>query len=377
MVDKRNKKRTAKTTRRDFLKTSGLLSLSVLGLSGVGALASSCASLDETLLENKNTERTVAIIGAGIGGLSLGYFLKNQKQQFTLFEASNQIGGRIYRTDATEWGAYEFFQTDASLKKIVQAVNLNPTPLDNETWTFENGSTEFLKSLKEKSFGLLEHRSLKFQHKLIRIRKIGDYFRLYFQTQNDEVDLDFSHVVLCLPGNQILEIEGIEDFAPKLSILQSLKAGQMIHAVRLVKPPLFNQANLQRNKGVLVTEFEDERMMKVRFNKNKTYFTFLSTDRKPLREINEIQKLISKNVSSTFSKNDLTTATDSVLDWGVKENIRAGYFRINFHSDQSTSFFDGKSSLHLISDSFTSGEGRVENVIRLAEKTAGLLSLYS
>lgn len=378
MVDKRNKKILKKisntTSRRDFLKTSSLLSLSALGM---GALSSSCASLDESLLETRNTERTVAIIGAGIGGLSLGYFLKNQKQQFTLFEASRRIGGRIYRADSTEWGAYEFLQTDASLKKLLQAVNLNSTPLDNETWTFENGSTQFLNSLKEKSFGLLEHRSLKLQHKLIRIRKIGDVFRLYFKTPHDELDLDFAHVVLCLPGNQILEIEGIEEFASKLSIMQSLRMGQIVHAVRLVKPPLFNQSNFQRNKGVLVTEFEDERLMKVRITKNKTYFTILSTDRKPLRELNEIQKLISKNFSVGSSRNDLIATTDSILDWGVKEHINSGYFRINFKSDLSTSFFDGRSSLHLISDSFSAREGRVESVIKLSQKTAGLLSLYS
>lgn len=378
MVDKRNKKfqnkKKSTTSRRDFLKTSGLLSLSALS---IGALSTSCASLDESLLETRNIERTVAIIGAGIGGLSLSYFLKNQKQQFALFEASSRIGGRMYRTDSTEWGAYEFSQTDASLKKLLQAVNLKSSSLDNETWTFENGSTEFLNSLKEKSFGLLEHRSLKLQHKLIRIRKMGDVFRLYFRTPNDELDLDFSHVVLCLPGNQILDIEGIEEFAPKLSIMQPLKTGQVVHAVRLVKPPLFNQNNFQRNKGVLVTEFEDERLMKVRFNKNKTYFTILSTDRKPLRELNEIQKIISKNYSTGNGRNELITSTDSVLDWGVRENINSGYYRIDFKSDLSTSFFDGRSSLHLISDSFSAGEGRVENVIKLSQKTAGLLSLYS
>lgn len=373
MVEKTNKLSLAKTTRRDFLKSSSLLTLSALGLS---AMASSCASLDQTLLESKKTERSIAIIGGGIGGLSLGYFLKSQKQHYTLFEAAHRIGGRIYRADNTEWGAYEFFQTDVGLKKIVQTLNLNSVSLDSETWTFENGSADFLSRLKEKSFGLLEHRHLKLQHKLIRIRKIGDFFRLYFKTPNAEVDLDFAHVVLCLPGNQILEIEGLEEFSSKLSVLQTLKSGQTVHALRLVKPPVFNQARLQRNKGVLVTEFEDERVMKVRFNKNKTYFTFLSTDRKPLRELNEIQKLISKNISWSGSKSDLILTADSVLDWGIKENIQSGYFKINFQSDQGTSFFDGKSSLHLISDSFTSGEGRVENVVRLTQKTAGLLSLF-
>lgn len=377
MVEKRIKKiqqiTQALQSRRDFLKTSAMS----LGALGFGGISTSCTSLDQTLLETKSTDRTVAIIGAGIGGLSLSYFLKKQKQPFVLFEASHRIGGRIYRADNVEWGAYEFLQTDAGLKKIVQEMNLKSLALDNETWTFENGSSEFLTSLKDKSFGLLEHRSMKLQHRLIRIRKFGEGFRLYFQTPNDEIDLDFSHVVLCLPGNQILEIEGLEEFAPKLSILKSLKRGQVIHAVRVVKPPLFNQAHLQRNKGALLTEFEDERMMKVRFNKNKTYFTILSSEKKPLRELSEIQKLITKNVSSAFAKIDLMSSPDSMMDWGSKENINSGYFRFDFQSEQSTSFFDGKSSLHLISDCFSAGEARVENVLKMTKKTANLLNLYS
>ena len=381
MNAKRNTNNTQQS-RREFLKNARLilgtsfLNFRTIGALGLGAL-SSCASLDESIIETNHNDGAVAIIGAGIGGLSLSYFLKNQKQQFVLFEASQRLGGRMYRADNNEWGAYEFFQTDESLKKLMKAVNLKSTPLDNETWTFENGSDDFLNALNEKSFGMLEHRYLKMRHRLIRIAKIGQAFRLYFQTPHGVVDYDFSHVVICLPGNQFADIEGLDDFGPALTSLDVLKKGQTIHAVRLIKPPLYNPQNQQRDKGVLTTEFNDDRVVTVRFAKNKTYFTFLSSDRKPLRELVEIQKIIAKNFSSSFNRTNLMTSTDSILDWSARDFINSGYYKIDYKSDLGTSYYDGRSSLHLVSDSFAVGLGRVESVIRLSQKTANILSLYN
>jgi hypothetical protein len=380
-----NAKRNANNTqqsRREFLKNarlvlgSSLFSLRAASTMGLGAL-SACASLDESIIDTNHTERSVAIIGAGIGGLSLSYFLKNQKQQFVLFEASQRVGGRIYRADGNEWGAYEFFQTDESLKKIMKSLNLNPYPLDRDTWTFENGSDEFLNGLSNKSFGLLEHRSLKLRHQLIRITKTGQSFRLFFKTPKGIVNHEFSHVVICLPGNQFETIQGLDDFSSSLTVLPTLKKGEILHAVRLIKPPLYSSQNRRRDKGVLTTEYNDDRIISVRFSKNKTYFTLLSTDRKPLRDLNEIQKVISKNYSSFFNRTQLAASTESIMDWSSKEFIRSGYFQIDYKSDLGTSFYDGRSSLHLVSDSFGVGLGRVESVVKLSQKTANILSLYN
>jgi monoamine oxidase len=81
------------------------------------ALASSSLLLPQTLI-SQNRQPRIAIIGAGIGGLSAGYHLQKAGVNFTLYEASRRAGGRILSVKNTlaegvtvEYGA-EFIDSD-------------------------------------------------------------------------------------------------------------------------------------------------------------------------------------------------------------------------------------------------------------------------
>lgn len=73
--------------RRKFIKKSSLLV-------GSAVLASSCEDKTAANRERK-FEGTVGIIGAGAGGLYAAYLLEQNQINYTIFEASDQIGGRI------------------------------------------------------------------------------------------------------------------------------------------------------------------------------------------------------------------------------------------------------------------------------------------
>lgn len=75
-------------TRRSFVKNTAMASVAV-GFSS--SILGSCASS-----ANKDTHPKVAIIGGGIAGLHAGHILGKSGINFTLFEASNRVGGRIY-----------------------------------------------------------------------------------------------------------------------------------------------------------------------------------------------------------------------------------------------------------------------------------------
>ena len=75
--------------RRDFIKMCGVLGISLPLSSGL----TGCSGQNSTGEINN-----VIIIGAGAGGLSAGYLLKQQGIPFQILEASSNYGGRMKRT---------------------------------------------------------------------------------------------------------------------------------------------------------------------------------------------------------------------------------------------------------------------------------------
>jgi monoamine oxidase len=75
-------------TRRSFVKNTAMASLAI-GLSST--FLESCASSGKKVIDTK-----VAIIGGGIAGLHAGHIFSKSGIDFTLFEASKRVGGRIY-----------------------------------------------------------------------------------------------------------------------------------------------------------------------------------------------------------------------------------------------------------------------------------------
>jgi monoamine oxidase len=87
--------------RRKFLRNAGRATV-FLGASG---LIQACQKDNEITIENQSSEvmgrsrssRKVAIIGAGMAGLNAAHTLsKNGFSNFTIFESSNRVGGRMY-----------------------------------------------------------------------------------------------------------------------------------------------------------------------------------------------------------------------------------------------------------------------------------------
>jgi len=75
--------------RRKFLRDSITYSSGVaLGLSALSGL-SACNK------GNNNNLNSVGIVGGGLAGLSLAYFLQQEGIDFTLYEASDRVGGRV------------------------------------------------------------------------------------------------------------------------------------------------------------------------------------------------------------------------------------------------------------------------------------------
>lgn len=76
-------------------------------------------------------DRHVNIWGAGFSGLVLGYFLKDQGYSITIFEKSNQVGGKIQTrlTDAglAETGPNALFLNEDGLK-LIRELKLDPIP---------------------------------------------------------------------------------------------------------------------------------------------------------------------------------------------------------------------------------------------------------
>lgn len=119
-------------TRKEFVKICGIL--------GVGLpLQSSLIACGEDEIPKPKFEGKVTIIGAGAGGLSAGYLLKQQGIDFEILEASSRLGGRMrINTDFADFpiplGAEWLETSPAVFQQIINdsAVNVNIETISDE-----------------------------------------------------------------------------------------------------------------------------------------------------------------------------------------------------------------------------------------------------
>ncbi len=102
----------------------------------------------------------VAVIGSGITGLSLAYFLKDEEIELQVFERGDRIGGRIktveFSEELVEIGAVYYHSTNKLVSELVNDFNLNFKPLerqrvglwDGERFVFKTSNSELLTQLK-------------------------------------------------------------------------------------------------------------------------------------------------------------------------------------------------------------------------------------
>lgn len=130
-------------TRKEFIDLCAILGI---GLPLTPTLLS-CKSADDTDAPLGTNEKII-IIGAGVGGLTAGYLLKQRGIDFEILEASSQHGGRIrINTDFADFpiplGA-EWIETDLDIFETIVndasvAINVS-TFADAPDYKFLNGS---------------------------------------------------------------------------------------------------------------------------------------------------------------------------------------------------------------------------------------------
>src|SRR5438270_10178546 len=92
-VEQVRAERTARLSRRDFLKGTGAAAAG-LALAGPGNLLRAAAS---------PRQPGIAVIGAGIAGLNAALTLQDHSVGCTIFEASNRVGGRMHSSLSGEF----------------------------------------------------------------------------------------------------------------------------------------------------------------------------------------------------------------------------------------------------------------------------------
>lgn len=121
--------------RRQFLKTS----LQASALIGIGGPT----QLDWPSLSSLGLQPKVAIVGAGIGGLSTAWHLRRRGIVATVFEADKRVAGRIKSARLfgdgalnTELGAEFIDSNHRDLFRLIRAVGLRTQMMDLEDDTF-------------------------------------------------------------------------------------------------------------------------------------------------------------------------------------------------------------------------------------------------
>jgi monoamine oxidase len=125
-----------RTTRRELLKKTAAAGAAVAGASTMGRFASAAYGA---------TQPRVAIVGAGLAGLTCAYRLKQAGLNADLYEASMRIGGRCWTIHdfdplVAEHGGELIDQGHTQMRQLAQELGLD---LDNLLQAQPNGTEDF------------------------------------------------------------------------------------------------------------------------------------------------------------------------------------------------------------------------------------------
>ncbi|MCH8534881.1 MAG: FAD-dependent oxidoreductase [Flavobacteriaceae bacterium] len=181
------------------------------------------------------SNKNIIIVGGGLSGLTLSYFLSKQQMESTLLEASSRLGGRIQTLHGSlntplELGATWFSDAHPYLLQLLEDLKLNKYPqyttgvsffqtstfkppqeftipeTESKSYRLVNGSQEVIKGLVEK----INPQNIRLNTKVSKIKEVGQ--KIVIETTDAEI-LEADHVILCLPPQLISsEIE----ISPKL-----------------------------------------------------------------------------------------------------------------------------------------------------------------
>jgi monoamine oxidase len=135
----REKRTEAAFTRREFLKRSGALG-AVVAAAGPAALLRPARALSASAPR-------IAIIGAGIAGLNAALTLQDKGLPSTIYEASNQVGGRMHSDRSGYWANGQVSEfcgelIDSGHTTILGLANRFGLPVDDLLSAQPEGSTD-------------------------------------------------------------------------------------------------------------------------------------------------------------------------------------------------------------------------------------------
>lgn len=156
----------------------------------------------------------IILLGAGLTGLTLGYFLEKENIPFLILEARERIGGRIktlYGDDgkSIEMGATWFGKKHQNLNKLLRELNIGYFPqhtsgislFENFSFAppqkFEMPQTEEDQSfrIKNGSFNLIEKLSRKINPEKIKLNKTATH--LFLKNNKIEIKTDKGETYTC------------------------------------------------------------------------------------------------------------------------------------------------------------------------------------
>jgi monoamine oxidase len=125
-----------RTTRRELFKKAGTAGVAVAGASTMGRFAKAAYGA---------TPRKIAVIGAGLAGLTCAYRLKQAGLTAQIYEASSRVGGRCWSIHdfdplVAEHGGELIDQGHTAMRQLVQELGLD---LDNLLQAQPNGTEDF------------------------------------------------------------------------------------------------------------------------------------------------------------------------------------------------------------------------------------------
>jgi monoamine oxidase len=86
----------------------------------------------------------VAIIGAGVAGLSAAYHLAQAGRRVVMLEAQERVGGRILTRSGVELGAEFIHGRPKATVELLREAHIEQSPLDGEHWQRANGRLELM-----------------------------------------------------------------------------------------------------------------------------------------------------------------------------------------------------------------------------------------
>ena len=125
-----------RTTRREVLKRAGATTVAIAGASTIGRFAQAAYGA---------AQPSIAIVGAGLAGLTCAYRLKQAGLTAKVYEASTRIGGRCYTIHdfdplVAEHGGELIDQGHTQLRQLAQELGLD---LDNLLQAQPSGTEDF------------------------------------------------------------------------------------------------------------------------------------------------------------------------------------------------------------------------------------------